>query len=250
MWDDAEALNAASNALYALGAFLLAYAIFSGMAQLPVFALHEIRLTGNLTHVSPQRAEDIAKRELRGNFFTVDLGAAREAFEQLPWVRRAEVRRQWPDRLVVKLEEQVALARWNGRDDSEEALVNVHGEVFAGAVNAAGAMGAADAEDAELPVFSGPPGSAAEIAQRYAAFRQQLAAIGQAPARIEISPRGAWIIRLASGLLLQLGRTEIESRLARFVASYDESIGRFVRQLDYVDLRYANGFAVHLRNES
>ncbi len=242
MWDDAEALNALSNALYALGAFLLAYVVFNGIAQLPVFALREIRLTGDLVHVSPERAKDIAKRELRGNFFTVDLGAARGAFEQLPWVRRAEVRRQWPDRLIVKLEEQVALARWNGGND--EALVNVHGEVFAGA------MDAARSEDEELPVFSGPAGSAAEIAQRYAAFRQQLAAIGHAPARIEISPRGAWSIRLASGLLLQLGRAEIESRLAKFVASYDQSIGRFVRQLDYVDLRYANGFAVHLRNES
>ncbi|MBC7945118.1 MAG: cell division protein FtsQ/DivIB [Burkholderiales bacterium] len=245
MWDDAEALNALSNALYALGAFLLAYVIFNGIAQLPVFALREIRLTGDLVHVSPERAGDIAKRGLRGNFFTVDLGAAREAFEQLPWVRRAEVRRQWPNRLIVKLEEQVALARWNGWNDGDEAaLVSVHGEVFAGA------MDAARSEDEELPVFSGPPGSAAEIAQRYATFRQQLAAIGHAPARIEISPRGAWSIRLARGLLLQLGRAEIESRLAKFVASYDQSIGRFVRQLDYVDLRYANGFAVHLRNES
>ncbi len=242
MWDDAETLNALSNALRALGAFLLAYAVFNGIAQLQVFALREIRLTGEINHVSPQRAEEIAKRELRGNFFTVDLGGARAAFEQLPWVRRAEVRRQWPDRLIVNLEEQVVLARWNGENDRNEpaALVNVHGEVFAGA------MDAARSRDAELPVFSGPAGSAAEIAQRYPAFRQQLAAIGQVPERIEISPRGAWSIRLASGLLLQLGRAEIESRLAKFVASYDQSIGRFVRQLDYVDLRYANGFAVHL----
>jgi cell division protein FtsQ len=38
--------------------------------------------------------------------------AAKAELEQLPWVRRAEVRRQWPGALEVVLTEHVPLARW------------------------------------------------------------------------------------------------------------------------------------------
>ena len=109
-------------------------------------------------HVTRAQVEAIVKRELRGNFFTLDLAAARGAFERLPWVRRVAVRRHWPDRLEVALEEHVPLARWG-----ERALVNTHGEVFAGAY------------DGELPVFSGPAGTAKEIAIQYQYFRRTLA---------------------------------------------------------------------------
>jgi cell division protein FtsQ len=51
-------------------------------------------------------------------------------------------------------------------------------------------------------------------------------------------------MKLANGLTLELGRDEIEARLARFVSAYGRTVATLGRRVDYVDLRYSNGFAV------
>lgn len=229
MWDRPGPLNAAANALYAVAALLALYMAVALVTALPAFALREVRIGGALTHVTQSQIEGIVQRKLRGNFFTLNLATARAAFETLPWVRRVNVRRQWPDRLEVALEEHVPLARW-----ASAALVNTHGEVFEAAY------------EGKLPVFVGPPGTAKEITIQYEYFRRSLAAIGQTPVQVRISPRRAWQLKLESGLTLELGREQIETRLARFVAVYGRTLGRLERRLDYVDLRYANGFAVRI----
>jgi cell division protein FtsQ len=229
MWDRPNLLNAVANALFGLAAALALYLAWTLAARLPVFELSEVRVSGGLARVTRDEIEDVVQRELRGNFLTVDLAAAAAAFQKLTWVRRADVRRQWPTRLEVAIEEHVALARWGG-----SALVNTHGEVFAGT------------QEGKLPVFVGPESTAREITIQYRYFLRSLEAIGAAPVQVRVSPRRAWQLKLDSGLTLELGREQVEARLARFVGSYDRTIGRLGREINHVDLRYANGFAVRM----
>jgi cell division protein FtsQ len=234
MWDKPRALNLAANLLFALAGVLAAYSVLRVAVQLPVFALREVHVSGEIAHVTIEQVEEIVKRELSGNFFTLELAAARAAFEKLPWVRRANVRRHWPDRLAVALEEHVPLARWG-----TSGLVNTHGEVFSAAHDGATATGA-------LPLFIGPAASAKEMAIQYEYFKRSLAAIGQVPLQVHLSPRRAWRLRLDSGLVVEVGREHIEFRVDRFVAVYARSVGRLQRKLEYVDLRYPNGFALRI----
>ncbi|MEO7729219.1 MAG: cell division protein FtsQ/DivIB [Burkholderiales bacterium] len=227
MWDRPDVLNGIAGALFAAAFLLVAYAAAHYAMRLPVFPLHEVRITNALAHVTPEQLEAIVGRELHGNFFTVDLESARSGFEKLPWVRNVNVRRQWPDRLDVTLEEHVALGRWGGA-----ALVNTFGELFTAAA------------DGALPLFVGPPGSAKEIAIQYVYFQRNLSAISQTPVQIQVSARRAWQVRLASGVTLELGREDVEARLGRFISVYARTVGRLQRRLTYIDLRYANGFAV------
>ncbi len=229
MWDRPDTLNALASVLYRAAAVLALYAAVLAVIHLPFFPLREVRVLDVPAHVTPEQVEIVVKRELRGNFFTIDLAVARAAFEGLPWVRRVQVRRQWPDRLDVALEEHVPLARW-----ADGALVNIHGEVFRGSY------------DGRLPVFSGPEGTAKEIAIQYEYFRRSLAAIGHTPAQVQISPRRAWQVKLESGLTLELGREQVEARISRFIATYERTLGKLGRRLEYVDLRYPNGFAVRI----
>lgn len=229
VWDRPEILNPIANVLYAAGFLLAVCAVALYFVQLPVFRLREVRVDGELAHVTLEQIETLIRREVKGNFFTLDLARTRAVFEKLPWVRGANVRRQWPDRLEVALEEHVPLARWGNA-----ALVSARGEVFAAAY------------DGKLPLFIGPQTSVKEIAIQYGYFRRSLAAIGQVPSQVQVSARRAWQIRLENGLTLELGREHIESRLDRFVAVYDRTINRLERKLDFVDLRYPNGFAVRI----
>jgi len=229
MWDKPAWLNAAANALFALAALLVVGAAAVLAARLPAFALREVRIDGPLVHVTREQVEDVVRREFRGNFLTVDLADTRAAFGRLPWVRSVSVRRHWPARLDVALEEHVPFARWG-----TAGLVNAQGEVFAAAY------------DGELPVFVGPDGAAREIAIQYRYFRRSLEAIGETPVEVQVTARRAWQVKLQSGLTIALGRENVEARLGRFVATHGRTLARLGRRVDYVDLRYANGFAVRI----
>lgn len=229
MWDRPDILNSAASALYGL-AVVLALAVAAAFTiRLPIFPLREVQLDVAPAHVAREKVEFIVRRELKGNFFTLDLDAVRSAFVRLPWVRNVELRRRWPDRLEVRLEEHLPLARW-----ATAGLVNTHGELF-------------EAEyHGPLPVFIGPAGAAKEMAIQYEYFRRGLAGIAERPVQVQVSPRRAWQVKLESGLTLALGRESIEARFDRFVAAYDRTVAAIAHQIEYVDLRYANGFAVRV----
>ncbi|HLF38995.1 MAG TPA: cell division protein FtsQ/DivIB [Burkholderiales bacterium] len=229
MWDKTALMNGLAGALYTVAAVLALYVAWTLAGRLPVFALREVRIGGELAHVTRGEIEGVVQRELRGNFLTLDLAATSASFQGLPWVRKASARRLWPARLEVALEEHLPLARWAGA-----ALVNTQGEVFHAAY------------DGALPVFIGPEGMAREIAIQFRYFRTSLETIGETPVEVWVSPRRAWQLKLASGVTIALGREQVEARLARFVAVHDRTLARLGRRGDYVDLRYSNGFAVRI----
>ena len=235
MWDRPATLHRLADVMMTCALLLALYGAVHYAVRLPTFALREVRLTHPVSLVSREQIELLIRREAHGNFFTVDLAAVRAAFVKLPWVREVSMRRAWPGRLEVTLEEHVPYARWG-----DTALVNTHGEIFSAAY------------DGELPVFIGPQDAAKEIAIQYEYFRRALAGIGRQPQQVQVTPRRAWQIRLDDGMTLELGRESIESRLGRFVSSYQRTLRPLARKIDLVDLRYANGFAVRipeLRNE-
>ena len=86
-----------------------------------------------------------------------------------------------------------------------------------------------------------------EITIQYEFFRRNLAALGLEPVQIGVSPRRAWQVRANNGLTIELGRENVESRLERFVGAYARTIGALQRRINYVDLRYSNGFAVRIQ---
>ena len=239
MWDNADFLNGCANALYALAAAAVIYAVMHALVHTPLLPVRQVALQGELRHVTREQAEGAAGAAAKGTFLSVDLDAVRRAFEALPWVRKVEVRRLWPDRLQVAIEEHVPLAHW-GADTRGMRVVNQFGEVFEGELS--------DAD--HLPQFAGPAGSAQEVTRRYGAFRQTLAPLKLEPRQVLLSPRDAWQLRLSNGLTLELGRDQLKEpvsdRLARFVAFYAQTLGRLNRRLDYVDLRYPNGFALRV----
>lgn len=229
MWDKPHLLRMVSGTLFGISLVLALYGALHYALHLPVFPLRAVQLSAAPHQVDTAQIGAVVRDEVRGNFFTVDQESTRHAFEKLPWVRKVSVRRHFPWRLEVNLEEHVALAHWNGAE-----LVNTHGEVFAGAVAQS------------LPNFIGQPDTAAEVTQMYSAFGEQLAPLKQEIVQISLSPRHAWQLRLNSGMVLELGREQSQQRMARFVAVYPYSLAPMQRTVSYVDLRYQNGFAAYL----
>ncbi len=231
LWDNPRALSTIADLI---GVAVLVAVVVTGATWLirqPAFALRVIEIEAPLAHLAPEALADVVSRDLAGNFFTLDLPRLRGGLEGLPWVRRAELRREWPDRLRVRVQEHVPLARWN-----DTGLVNTQGEVFTAGMPAAAA----------LPLFAGPEGMAKEMAIQFEFFQRALAKIQRSPREVRVSARRAWQLKLDDGLVVEIGREKLEPRLERFVAAYDRTLGRMNRRLDSVDLRYSNGFAVRV----
>ncbi len=245
MWDNPRLLNNAANILIALAALIFAYAGLQVLLRSALFPLNEIVLRGALRNVDTSDIES-AVDGVGGNFFATDLAALRERLERVTWVRRVDLRRVWPDRLELRIEEHVAFARWGqvGGELQSRGLVNTFGEPFSAPLDEAAA--------AKLPLLAGPAGTEAELARRYRRFAGLLAPLGESPDRVVLTARYAWQLRVSGGLNLELGRDgaePVEQRLERFVAAYPESIGRLPSRADaprHVDLRYPNGFALRV----
>ena len=235
MWDDARQLNAIAVTLGVIAIAFLSWALVGWVTRLPVFAFREVVVTTPLVRASGAHLEAVIRGELHGTFFTMDLDAARASLARVPWVRGVALRRQWPRRLEIEVDEHQPLARWN-----DNALVNTRGEIFT-------ASWAGD-----LPEFSGPEGQSAVMAERYREWRALLAPLSLELTRVALSARGGWQIAATDGrgtLTLDVGRDDIAGRLARFVAVYARTIALLARagtQVDRVDLRYRNGFAARL----
>jgi len=228
-----QPLQQLSRALTWGASALLLYGAGSWLLAQPLFALHQVDVAGPVTHVTAAQVKLVTDRHARGNFFSVDLERLRSAFEKLPWVREARVTRRWPDTLAVSFTEHVPLARWN-----DAALLNQQGEVFAAALNA------------HLPALSGPENSHGEVAMMYRVYQKQLAALGRSVAELSLSPRRAWRMRLDDGTEIMLGRTDAAARLARLIQLYPRLMADAAQTPIYIDLRYADGFALRVTDKS
>lgn len=234
MWNNVRQLNLAANALHTLLVLALLAAGCYWLVQRPNFALREIRIEGDTEHINSPTVRASVVGKLKGNFFTVDLDTARAAFEQMPWVRHASVRRVWPNALAVSLEEYKPLGTWGS-----DQLVSTDGELFT----------ANQGElDEELPAFDGPDGTAKEVVARYRDFEKWFAPLGVTPEEVTLSPRYAWTVKLSNGTQLELGRERnadtLGERSHRLIAAWSAVTQRWGNDIEYADLRYPNGFAI------
>ena len=93
-------------------------------------------------------------------------------------------------------------------------------------------------------MMSGPEGSEELVQEMYMSFQQMLGAIGKSLGQLALSDRGSWTLTTDEGLVIKLGRTEAEQRLARFTRLYQQGLSERLVQAEAIDLRYANGFSV------
>lgn len=238
-WHNVRQLHATANALLALTLLAVLAAVVAWLVNRPVFTLRGVSIEAaagtDLQYVSTPLLRTSALHRVRGSFFTVDLNAVRAGFESVPWVRRATVRRVWPDRLHVTIEEHRPMALWgDGR------LMNTHGELYTANLDEA-------EENGPLPHFSGPEGSHPVVLARHEQLKRWLAPIERRPVAVTLSERYAWSTRLDDGSTLLLGREQglpLETRVARWRKVYPRVLTRLDRQPEVIDLRYPNGFAV------
>ena len=240
---DVRWMNAAAALLLGVAVCGLLWAGMQRLSRLPLFTLQQVQLEGDLSrnNIATVRANIVPR--LPGGFFQTDLARAREVFEAVPWVRKAVVRRVWPNELRVQLEEHRPAAYWQ-HEDRDDQLVNTFGEVFDANIG--------DVEE-RLPTLDAPanagPGESRAMLDMLRRLQPVLAPLGNIDT-LHLSERGSWSVDLDNDADIQLGRgseEEVIARAQRFVRTLPELKRRYPAPLSYADLRYPEGYAVKLR---
>lgn len=247
VWNFPDRMHEITRWLMRFFIFALLLALFTWITYQPVFTLKHLQIESasdhDLQHIQLATVRSQVLDKVQGSFFSVRLQEVKETFETLPWVRHASVRRAWPNGLVVSIEEQKPLGVWGKSEQNK--LLNIHGEVFDGSV--------AQLDENIAPIeFSGPDGSSKEVLRLY-----QKASVWFKPWDAEIkslilSDRYAWHIKLSNGVRIEFGREEeqakgvLEQRVAQLLQYWPQVQQKWPSRVDAVDLRYPNGFAVHI----
>jgi cell division protein FtsQ len=190
----------------------------------------KLDVRAEFNHVSAEQIRASVAPHLGEGFFAVNLADVRAAVAKLPWVEQAEARKHWPDAIELVVYEQQPFARW-GKD----RLINRHGQVFS-VVGVEGLQG--------LPELSGPDDRLDEVIQFHADCLKEFTGSGLIVTAVALSPRGGWTLTLASGASIAVGREQPRERLKRFLDAWPKLASGRSDAPAYVDLRYANGFAV------
>jgi cell division protein FtsQ len=242
MWHDVRSLNATASFMTAVTVLASLVSGVWWLSQRPMFALGSVTVESmydiDLKHVNELTVRNGVVGKIRGNFFTADLEQVRATFETVPWVRRATVRREWPNALVVEVEEHEALGTWG----DEGRLLSVKGDVFTANI--------AEADDEQaLPEFEGPVGSEKDVLARFNDLRTSFAKVALVPQALSLSNRYAWTVKLDNGMSVELGREQdrntLTKRVQRLVGVYPQLVARLQEgRIDTIDMRYPNGLAL------
>ncbi|WP_219210589.1 cell division protein FtsQ/DivIB [Variovorax boronicumulans] len=239
---DVKLMNFTATLVFVSFALVLLAAGAWWVLRQPFFPIAGLKVDGEVTHNNAVTLRANVAPQLAGNFFTVDLARARSAFESVPWVRKAVVRREFPNRLRATLTEHVPVAHWG--DETASKMVNGFGEVFE--------ANTAEVDD-DLPRLDGPIEQAGQVLGMYRLLAPLFKPYDLAVEELGLSSRGSWHVLLDNGATVELGRgrsEEVVVRTERFLRTVKQvaaQYGRTVASVEGADLRHNEGYALRMR---
>jgi cell division protein FtsQ len=208
-------------------------AVLNGWIGGQHWPMKHLQVSAPFHFVSQVRVQKVVMAQVRQGFFAVDLSAISHDLSRLHWVEHVQVRKKWPDTLIVQVLEYRPLAIWNGKQ-----MLAEKGAVFA----------MPNATLPRLPSFTGQEMQVQEMLLFYQQAQPMFRSIGLVITDLSLNERRAWRVVLSNGLVLDIGRNDVGLRLARFIALLPKIRREDPRRLIHADLRYTNGFALVWQN--
>lgn len=194
------------------------------------FPIRSVKVSGEFFHLNENKLQKRLEKHLIANYFNVNLLEVREAAEALPWIEKAWVKKEWPDSVVIKIEERVAIANW-GKDQ----LISQHQKIFS-----SDEVKHLD----QLPTFYGIDEYAPLMLNRFNEIKSTLGPLGLSVKTLKLEDRFSWHVTLNDGLKLVIDEVDFMKKLERFVELYQTMPSIDRPYIDQADLRYENGLAI------
>lgn len=193
----------------------------------------EVAFTGDLTRVDMQEMRERVRGHATTGLLMLDIERLDSDLESMDWVYAAEIRKSWPSRLEIAIEQEQPVARWGDT----------------GYLAASGEMVSSESFDdlIGLPDLQVRRASPQDTLELFYALSSAMKTYGLSLTQLTQSPYGSWSMEMENGSRVMLGKEELIVRIKRVMnawASYDSDQ---INQLESVDARYPNGIAVKYR---
>ncbi len=189
-----------------------------------------VRIEGVFQYLSKQEVQMALQSLVKAGFFDVDMQEIYSVIAAMPWVDTVTVKRIWPDTIDIKVHEKKPYARWG-----EKSLITEEGVIFT----------PRNLDQFEsVARVSGPETQQVKVLEIMKGVKTALADQSMTLAEFSVNDRGAWKMKLVTGLEILLGRNEQLKKLQRFLKTLTVLKQEQIEQIAIVDLRYPNGYAV------
>jgi cell division protein FtsQ len=217
-----------------IGQFMLAaiplFTIVIFISQLDhLFPIKGIELSGEFVYISRSDIETRLEPVLGAGFFSANIHQLQQQLDQNSWIASTSIRRVWPNRLRISILEHQPLARW---DDNH--LLSDRAKVYKANTTAFN----------NLPKIYAATENSDIILARYLRYQNRFERLNESIQVLNVDLRGAVRLELGGGLLINLGREDVERKLDRLMSIYHEEVFPRRQFIDRLDLRYSNGIAV------
>jgi cell division protein FtsQ len=209
--------------------------LWQKLANSSCFPVKNIKISGDLTYVKQSHLQQIILPFISKGFFRLDSQGLKEQILHVPWIANVNIKRYWPDTLVVSFitKKPVAFIGKHG-------LLDDQGNIFT-------PDNGGEAIALDLPIFVGPVGQQSHLLQAYTTLNPMLAPLNLKIKLLRLVDQQYWYLELNNGLSVYLSRSQPYIQLERLLDVYSDVIESKVSMVDYVDLRYAHGMAVKFK---
>ena len=199
-----------------------------------ILPIRTIQLLGKFDNLDQRDVQTDLQAYIGQGFFSLDIQQLQQSLRDRAWTESVSIRRIWPDRIRVEIRERKPVARW---DDNH--LLSDSARVYL-----------ADSNDfTHLPLVHAANHQSAWVLRQFNHLQARFEAVDERVVRLQVDSRGAFDIELINGLQIKLGRDDIEHKIDRLVNIYLQQILPRREQIERLDLRYSNGFAVAWKKE-
>ncbi len=200
-----------------------------------IVPIENVEIEGRFENLSLSEIRSKLIKVLDGGYFTINLDEIRQTLLVLPWVEDASIRRQWPSGLHIKIVEKQAVANWGNT-----MLLSQRGDLFTPEQHM---------PDPELPMLQGPDGLHSMVWSFMQQLNAELNSMSMQVDQLKLDQRRAWRFFVSGESLknkveIKLGREDIDQRLARFTKVFGSQRAPDLSDIEMIDLRYPNGFAM------
>lgn len=202
--------------------------------MLPKFPVRHVIVQHGNVAVDEDAIRSIVSPHLRHGFFRAGVKGIQSDLLQLPWIKTAVVEKIWPDNIRIKLGLHEVVARWN-----ETAYLLDNGVVYQPRMPLSAVP---------LPQLSSTQNDSPLVLEHYYAFKADLATEALSIQSLSETKEREYIVVLSNGIVLNLGDTDLQQRVHRFVKTYPLELVDKANRIAYVDLRYQNAMAVGWRD--
>jgi len=217
------------SVLIGIAVILSARALWLFLSDPIRFPIHTIRFDSPSQHISRYRLQTVLQAYSGQSFFSISLNRLRKDFYQIPRIQSVVIEREWPDTLVIHLEEKVPFAHWN------QMLIDTNGDIFPVEENE---------QLQQLPRLQGPEEKAHNVLYTYKTLHKILSDYGLSASIVHLRANEAWELTLRDGVHIRLDREQIKDKLLRFSKVYASLQSEKKAVPKSVDLRYPRGMAV------